>query len=151
LLLIESLVYGFTDKSIQTHYSNALSKVKAVLRSQQKEKLEMLNETIKLQKPECFNMNFEYLSVLQNAIAARNIIEIDYKNNKEEVSRRQAEAIGLVFYAFGWHLIAWCHLRKDYRDFKVARILKVRDTGMPFKKTSHIELNDYMKLLPVNY
>jgi predicted DNA-binding transcriptional regulator YafY len=151
LLLIESLVYGFTDKSIQTHYSNALNKVKAVLRSQQKEKLELLNETIKLQKPECFTMNFEYLSVLQNTIAARNIIEIDYKNNKEEVSRRQAEPIGLVFYAFGWHLIAWCHLRKDYRDFKVARILKVRDTGTPFKKTSHIELNDYMKLLPVNY
>ena len=151
LLLIESLVNGFTDKSIQSHYANALNKVKSVLRNQQKEKLEQLNDAIKLQKPECFNMNFEYLSLLQNAIAAKTIIELDYQNNKEEISRRKVEAIGLVFYAFGWHLIGWCHLRKDYRDFKVARILKLRDSGLAFEQDSHIELNDYMKLLPVNY
>ena len=151
LLLIESLVNGFTDKSIQSHYSNALNKVKAVLRGPQKEKLELLNETIRLQKPACFNLNFEYLSVLQNAIASQNIIEIDYKNNKEEISKRQAEPIGLVFYAFSWHLIAWCHTRQDYRDFKVARILRLRNTDQPFKKPSHIPLNDYMKLLPVDY
>jgi predicted DNA-binding transcriptional regulator YafY len=48
-------------------------------------------------------------------------------------------------------LVAWCHLRKDYRDFKVARILKLRNTGLPFSKEDHIELGTYMKQLPVNY
>lgn len=151
LLLIESLVYGFADRSIQTHYSNALNKVKAVLRGPQKEKLELLNETIKLQTPPCFTLNFEYLSALQNAIAGKTIIEIDYKNNKEEVSKRQAEPIGLVFYALSWHLIAWCHTRRDYRDFKVSRILRLRNTDLPFRQPSHIALDSYMKLLPVNY
>ena len=33
LLLMESIVQGFADKSIQTHYSNALDKVKAILRN----------------------------------------------------------------------------------------------------------------------
>jgi predicted DNA-binding transcriptional regulator YafY len=151
LLLTESLVYGFADRSIQTHYSNALNKVKAVLRGPQKEKLDLLNETIKLQTPACFTLNFEYLSTLQNAIAGKTIIEIDYKNNKEEVSRRQAEPIGLIFYAFSWHLIAWCHTRKDYRDFRVSRILRLRNTDLPFRQSSHIALDSYMKLLPVNY
>lgn len=151
LLLTESLVYGFTDKSIQTHYSNALNKVKAVLRSPQKEKLELLNETIKLQTPPCFTLNFDYLSVLQNAIGGKTIIEIDYKNSKEEVSRRQAEPIGLVFYAFSWHLIAWCHIRREYRDFKVARIMRLRNTDIPFTRSSHIALGEYMKSLPVDY
>ena len=67
------------------------------------------------------------------------------------MSKREVEPIGLVFYAFNWHLIAWCHMRNDYRDFKVTRILKVASQGRPFRKTDHIELNDYMKLLPVNY
>ena len=49
LLLMESLVYGFADKSIQMHYSNALNKIKSVLRNSQKEKLEILNNNIKLQ------------------------------------------------------------------------------------------------------
>jgi predicted DNA-binding transcriptional regulator YafY len=151
LLLTEALVYGFADKSIQTHYTNALNKVKSVLRGPQKEKLERLNDTILLQKPACFTLNFEYLTQLQDAIGNKTIVEIDYKNKKEEVSQRQVEAIGLVFYALNWHLIGWCHARTDYRDFKVSRILRVRNTGQAFSRVDHIPLNDYMKQLPVDY
>jgi predicted DNA-binding transcriptional regulator YafY len=151
LLLSESLVYGFADKSIRTHYSSALNKVKSVLRSSQKEKLDVLDESIKIQMHPNHVLNFEYLSVLQNVIAAKMIIEIEYKNLKEEVSKRQLEPIGLIFYAFNWHLIGWCHARKDYRDFKVARISRLRNTEMPFKNTTHIALSDYMKQLPVSW
>ena len=151
LLLIEALVNGFTDLSIQQHYGSALNKVKSVLRGQQKDRLELLNDKILLQAPSCFNMHFEYLPLLQNAIAGKTIIEIDYKNNKEEVSKRKGEPIGLIFYAMNWHVIAWCHLRKDYRDFRVSRILKITDTGVPFINPSHIELTSYLKELPVDY
>jgi predicted DNA-binding transcriptional regulator YafY len=148
---LESLVYGLTDKSIQTHYTNALNKVKAVLRSTQKEKLEFLNRNTRSQLPASLKNDYEYLSVLQNTISAKTILEFEYKNHKDETSKRQAEPIGLVFYAFNWHLIAWCKIRNDYRDFRVSRILNIRATEIPFSKTDHIELNDYMKMLPVNY
>lgn len=151
LLLMESIVYGFTDKSIQTHYSNALNKIKSVLKYTQKENIEFLQQQTKLQIPERLVNDYEYLSPLQSAISLKNIIEFDYKNNKEEISKRQAEPIGLIFYAFSWHLIAWCNLRNDYRDFKVSRILKIKNTELPFTRKDHINLNDYMKLLPVNY
>jgi predicted DNA-binding transcriptional regulator YafY len=151
LLLMEALVYGFADKSIQTHYSSALNKVKAVLRTPQKEKLEFLNNNIRLQVPPCFNQNFEYLSQVQDAISEKRIINLAYKNNNSEVSERQVEPIGLVFYALNWHLIAWCHLRQEYRDFRVSRILKIKSTGLPFRKSGHIDLNEYMKMLPVEY
>ena len=135
LLLMEGLVNSFADKSIKTNYSNLLNKVRTVLRSSQKENMELLDSKIKLQLPPCIINDFEYLTPLQNAITARTIVE----------------PIGLVFYAFNWHLIAWCHIRNDYRDFKISRILKVTSHGWPFRKTDHIELNDYMKLLPVSY
>ncbi|MEO6001276.1 MAG: YafY family protein [Chitinophagaceae bacterium] len=151
LMFMEAIAYGFSDKSIQTHYSNALTKVKTVLRASQKEKVEMLSNNIKMQIPACFRYDFEYMSVLQSAISSKITIEMEYKNNNHEISLRQAEPIGLVFYAFGWHLIAWCLIRKDYRDFKIARILRLKSTGSPFSKTDHIELNNYLKLLPVNY
>jgi len=57
LLLMEALVYGFADKSIQQHYSTALNKVKAVLGSQQKEKLAFLNNNIRLQIPACLQQD----------------------------------------------------------------------------------------------
>ena len=151
LLLMESVVYAFTDKSIQTHYTNAVEKIKAVLRHSQKEKLERLSQHIKLQLPSCFGNNYEYLSLLQNTISAKTIILFHYKNNKSEVSQRKVEPIGLIFYALAWHLIGWCHLRQDYRDFKVSRILKMNVTGAPFEKTDHVEIGDYMKSLPVDY
>jgi predicted DNA-binding transcriptional regulator YafY len=151
LLLMERFLDGFADKSINQHYTTALNKVKAVLRTAQKEKLESLNENIKLQLPERLNNDYGHLSVLQNAISARCIIELNYKNNKEEISNRAVEPIGLIFYAFNWHLIAWCHLRNEYRDFKVNNILNIKCTEIPFKKTEHMLLNDYMKMLPVNY
>lgn len=151
LLLMETMAYGFADKSIRTHYSSALNKVKAVLRNSQKEKLEFLNNNIKLQLHASINHDFDYLSILQMAISSKLIIEIEYKKSNDETSLRQVESIGLVFYAFNWHLIAWCHQRQDYRDFRVSRILKVKNTDMPFRKSDHIELNDYMKMLPVNY
>lgn len=151
LILMERFLAGFADKSITNHYTTALNKIKAVLKTSQKEKLESLNESIKLQLPDRLKNDFEYLSILQNAISAKCLIEINYKNNKEEISQREIEPIGLIFYAFSWHLIGWCHLRNDYRDFKVDRIINVKCTEIPFKKSTHMLLNEYMKLLPVNY
>lgn len=152
LLIMERLVSRFADKSIFTNYTSALNKVKAVLKHSQKEKLELLNESIKFQlHHELLNDEFDHLADLQNAISGQCIIEIDYQNNNKESSKRKVEAIGLIFYAYNWHLIAWCHLRKEYRDFRVSRIIKVRNLDVPFTKTNHMPVSEYMKLLPVNY
>lgn len=151
LLLIEGIVNGFTDRSIQKHYATALNKVKAVLPHTQKERLELLDHTIKSQLPDCFKNDYDYLSNLQQSISIKNIIVLDYTNMKNEVSKREVEPIGLVFYAMSWHLIAWCHKRNAYRDFKVSRILNVTNTEIPFTKTDHMPMDDYMKRVPVSY
>jgi len=151
LLLMETIVYGFADRSIVEHYSTALNKVKAVLRNSQKEKLEALNENIRMHLPQFVKNDFEFLSDIQDSISHKSILDIDYKNNKDEINHRQVEPIGLVFYAMNWHLIAWCHLRIQYRDFRVSRIIKLRNTGMPFRKPDHISLNDFMKIFSENY
>ena len=151
MLLMENMVYGFADRSVHKNYSGALNKIKVVLRSAQKEKLEILERNTKLQLPSCINNDFDYLTVLQNAISSRTIVEMEYQNNNNEISKRTVEPIGLIFYAFGWHVIAWCHVRKDYRDFKIVRILKLKNTDQPFTKADHLSAGEYMKLLPVSY
>ncbi len=151
LLLMENLIAGFADRSIQKHYSNALNKVKSVLRGPQKEKIEALSNNIRYQVPKQIISHTEYLSVLQEAVSSRHTIEIEYTKESGEVSKRQAEPIGLIFYAFSWHLIAWCHLRQEYRDFRVSRITTLRNTCAPFKKQEHLPLSEFMKKLPVDY
>src|SRR6478672_1915917 len=78
LLLSQSLVMGFADKSIQSHYATALNKVKTILRSGEKEKLEVLDNSIFMQMHPNLALNMEYMSPLQNAISARTVIELNY-------------------------------------------------------------------------
>jgi len=151
LLLMESIVSGFADKSIHQHYAAALTKVKAVLRSSQKDSVERLASNIKFQAPPCFIQHYDYLATIQQAIGQQQVLEIEYTNLRKEVSKRKAEPIGLVFYAFSWHLIGWCHNKKDYRDFKVARILRLRCTQEDFTLKKHMAMNEYIKRLPVDY
>jgi len=149
LLLSESLVAGFADKTTQVHFATALTKVKTVLKTSQKEKIEHLSESIKLQVPRRVSPEFDFLSTIQEAISSALQLEVHYKNIKEELSFRSIEPIGLVFYAFNWHMIAWCHKRSEYRDFKISRIGKLTLTQKAFTKDKHIRLGEYQ--LPVDY
>ncbi len=151
LLLMETMVYGFADRSVGHHYSAALTKIKAVLRTRQKEELDQLSRHMILQLPQCIEPATAYLSELQSAISSRTVLEISYTDLKARSTLRKIEPIGLIFYAFSWHLIAWCHLRGDYRDFRVSRILGIRNLQTPFTVQDHMELKDYLKNLPVGY
>ncbi|MBX2924019.1 MAG: YafY family transcriptional regulator [Chitinophagaceae bacterium] len=151
LILMESIAGRFADQSIRQHYESALNKVKSVLRSSQKEKAEQLSAQIRAVNCKYAGSDFAYLSPIQNAIASQIILDIEYQNNRDEVSSRSVEPVGLIFYAFNWHMIAWCWWRNEYRDFRVSRILKLHYTHTPFRRQEHVDLNEYMKMLPVNY
>lgn len=149
LLLSQSLVNGFGDKSIQTFFDQALTKIRAVLKQVDKEKMEQLDQRIKLQLPKRLVPEFDYITVIQEAILEQKQLHLAYKNFSEEVSERMIEPIGLIFYAFSWHVIAYCHLRNAYRDFKIERIQTLKESQKAFEIKQHIQLNDYQ--LPVNY
>jgi len=149
LLLSQTLVGGFTDQTIQQDFSSAMTKIRSVLRQIDKEKLSILESGIKMQLPRRLDAEFDYLSRIQRAITEQVQVNIGYENLKQEVSTRLVEPIGLVFYAFSWHMIAYCHLRKDYRDFKITRIKSIQLTQESFKVKKHIPLGEYE--LPVDY
>lgn len=146
-MLMEKIIYGFADKSIYAHYATALNKVKAVLRSPEKDRFEQLSDRIKVQLSEHFPGNFDYLAALQSAISNKHKLEVEYRNNGGVTTLRQLEPIGLVFYGSGWHCIAWCHLRNEYRDFKVVHIQRLKTTDLPFSRDQHITINEYIASL----
>jgi len=150
ILLMEQVVNAFTDKSVQKNYSAALNKIKAVMTGAQKDKLERLAGATKAQYPMRLKNDFEYITLLQNAVTSGMVVEMEYKNARDESSKRLVEPIGLVFYAFAWHLIAWCNLRNEYRDFKIERILRLRETGRAAER-KHIALQEYINKIPVAY
>lgn len=150
LSLAEPLVVRFSDKSVQQHFGSALSKIKMVLGRTQRESMEQSMEQAAHFVPDRYAHlmpSTDYLTPLQNAIVGKNIVRLDYLNANDETSTREVEPIGLTFYSLNWHLIAWCHLRQGYRDFRTSRIQTLRVTMQPFLKKDHLALNEYLENL----
>lgn len=144
LVLMETLAEKYGDSSIQKAYSSALAKVKAVMRTSQKAKLEQLHSQIKVYKAPDETQRAQYLSVIQKAIVEKTVVEICYRNKQGKESIREIEPIGLTYYGLDWHIIAWCWLRHSYRDFKCCNVLRLHDKQTPFKKTEHIDVTAYI-------
>ncbi|PHN04712.1 helix-turn-helix transcriptional regulator [Flavilitoribacter nigricans] len=148
LALMEPIVQRFADRSIQQHFDTALNKIKMVLSTTQREQLEEIQQHTAHYLPEVFTQyipNTYYLTTIQKAIIERTVLKIDYENNQGEKSSREVEPIGLTFYSLNWHLIGWCHLRQDYRDFRTSRILQLKSTIIPFRKSDHLSLHEYLR------
>jgi len=148
LSLAEPLIVRFADQSVQKHFGSALSKIKMVLGRSQREIMDLSQATSAHFIPDNYLHlipSTDYLSPLQSAIVNKTIVRIQYQNLQEEQSIREVEPIGLTFYSLNWHLIAWCHTRQDYRDFRISRIEKLNITLQPFRKTDHIALNEYLR------
>lgn len=150
LSLAEPLVIRFADKSVQQHYGSALSKIRMVLGRMQQERLDHTRRQTAHFIPDHYAHlmpSTDYLVPIQNAIAECRIVRMVYINQQEEESIREVEPIGLTFYSLNWHLIAWCHLRGEYRDFRTSRIRQLVVKMQPFRKTDHISLEEYLDSL----
>jgi predicted DNA-binding transcriptional regulator YafY len=144
LVLLEAIAAALADTSIQAHCATALHKVKAVLRTPEKDRLEQFTSRIELHVPEYAQGAADYLAPLQSAIASRHIVEMAYCDKEGIASQRRVEPIGLAFYNFAWHLVGWCHLRQDYRDFRLTRIQQLTATTVPFSRPQHLTLTEYI-------
>ena len=150
LLLGAKLAEQFTDGSIKRHFHAALFKIKAVLRSPDKEYVDSLTEHIEILSrfPTDNDSPQQYLSVLQQAVVHKKIVQLHYRSNaREEVTRRRVEPIGLLHYGNAWHLIGWCHLRTDYRDFRLTRMLGIILEDATFDPGTHPSIKEYIETL----
>ena len=53
--------------------------------------------------------------------------------------------IGLFLSQHRWHLIAWCRLRQDYRDFRADRIKSMRVLEDTFSRERRMSLQEYLE------
>jgi len=148
LLLGAKLAEQFTDGSVKRHFNAALFKIKAVLRGPDKDYVDTLTEHVEIlirNTPDKESPQ-QYLSQLQQAVVHKYIVHLQYRSNmKEETTRRAVEPIGLLYYGSAWHLIGWCQLRGDYRDFRVSRMLSVTLDERTFDPGAHPSIQQYIE------
>lgn len=154
LLLGAKLIERFSDSSVKEHFDASLYKIKSVLKTQDKDYLNTLDAHIEVldrnhRIREGFPDNF--LSDIQSVVGKNKVIHIHYHSGyKNEITSRLIEPIGLCFYGANWHLIAYCQLRKDYRDFRIDRIKKTEMTNIIFDSGRHDSLQNLLQKIVVS-
>ncbi len=143
LITAQHLVNQSNDSSFIYDFEEALTKIKSVFRDSIQQKSELLHHKIHVFDNKFENISSNALSEIQLAITNFNFVEINYqKANDRNISFRKIEPCAIYSTFQKWILIAWCHLRKDYRSFRIDRIQHFKI--LPEKFEDHkFNLQDY--------
>lgn len=147
LITAEQLVLKNSDTSFIKNYQDALIKVKAVLRSNTKEKARILAERIVYRNNTSQNTNSHYLSIIQLAITNFTSVRIAYISQEGVTSQRVIEPFALYNTQENWVLIAYCRLRKENRSFRLDRIQSLETLTETFEpqNTTLLEFFESMR------
>lgn len=125
LITAEQLVLKNKDASFIKDYSEAIEKVKAVLKYSQKDKVNLLSERTRFNQNLNRERNSNNLSELQFALTNFRLVNIDYINADEKTTSRIIEPFALLS-TENWLLVAYCQLREEFRFFRLDRIKKLQ-------------------------
>lgn len=125
LVTAEQLIRRNKDQSLVEHYSNAVAKVKAILRNSQKEETDLLSKRIVFSTNYMEQRTSNLLMTVQSTISKRNLLEIEYQSLKDKTSIRMIEPFAVYSTQENWLLIAFCRLRTEFRVFRLDRISKL--------------------------
>ena len=144
LITAEKLVLQKNEKSLSKNYQEALLKIKAVLRNQQKEKIELLESRIGADNKYTINPKSDYLAKIQTAITDFFQLHIIYKSiYKNEITKRNVKPLALYFTENDWILIGFCMLRNGIREFRLDKIEQLQLTQEKFEHFKDFDLSKY--------
>jgi len=122
LILAEQLVLNNKDASFIKDFTEAIGKIKAVLRYNEKHKVNLLAERTRYSQNVNRERTSNNLSTLQFALTNFLQVQIEYLNEEGKTSSRIIEPFALLSTQENWLLVAWCQLRSDFRYFRLDRI-----------------------------
>lgn len=142
----EKLMQKFTDKELGENYASAMFKLKAVLRSSEKELVEEIESKVLVRNPrELYNHKApNALASIFRSVGEKIKVRLSYEAiSADEPSERTIEPVGVFHENGNWYIYGYCHLRKDYRQFRTDRIHGITLTEEKFD-LEHAALESYL-------
>ncbi len=142
-----ALVDSLTDPAMQQQMKNALLKVSSVLPQEQSDSLHKLTCTTTLYQKGSSSHDHHTVDIpqLQQALVEMRIVSLTYQDSSGNESKRLVEPLEMVHYLEKWHLLAWCRLREDFRDFRLDRVVEIEPLDKCFPLREHQSMSDYLQ------
>lgn len=74
------------------------------------------------------------IEVINKAIDENSSLDIKYVDRYEIQSERRFDPYSIALKEGVWYTYGWCHIRKDFRLFKLSRIISIKTTDETFEK-----------------
>ncbi|MCA0870584.1 YafY family transcriptional regulator [Seohaeicola saemankumensis] len=75
------------------------------------------------------------VAALRHATWEETAVEFAYRDAQGAASHRRVDPLGIVYFDRASILVAWCHLRQDFRPFRLDRMADLRVTEQSFRPT----------------
>ena len=124
---LEAITYGLAllgqrgDRSMQKDARSAMRKIENVLPASLRNPT--VPGTVHFSRDDVRTANLE---IVRSAIRDSHYLKLVYETADGDVSQRTILPLALIFFASVTVTAAWCDLRKDFRHFRIDRILSVK-------------------------
>ncbi len=125
LITAQQLVLKNKDQSFIENYTDAIVKIKSVLKHSQKGKASLLADRIYFEENRKDEKSSNNLMSIQSAITGFQLLEIDYLSTSGNTTTRTIEPFAFYNNNGNWLLIAFCRLRNEFRTFRIDSIKKI--------------------------
>lgn len=151
LITAEQLVLKNKDASFVKEYSEAINKIKSVLRSNTKDKASLLANRIVFRINQEHDRTSNYLSTVQLALTNYHLIKIKYHSPEtDQTTVRTVEPFAIYNTQDNWILIAFCRLRNDFRAFRLDRIHQLETLAENFEP-HQMSMQEYFEICRAKY
>lgn len=143
LLLGSDFVADNFDLEYQSAAQSASRKIESVLPPALREEVHEMQGSVRfISSP---GGNVETVKLLRRAIVERKTVRFRYfarqrTENSSSESKREVDPYGLVYFNRAWYLSAYCHLRRDRRNFRLDRIENFSLTDKTFQRPPNFKL-----------
>ncbi len=147
LIFGEKMIARTKDTSLIREFNKATEKIRSVLRHSEREKADFLANRTIIGKNWQEERTSNYLSEIQQALTNFQVLQLTYqKEGDERTTTRQVEPFAIYHNTEeNWVLIAWCRLRKAFRNFRIDRIQQL--TSLPEAFPPHqMTLDEYVEI-----
>lgn len=84
-----------------------------------------------------------FFAMIERACADQVSLDLEYETIEHGLTSRRVDPYFIVFRGRAFYVVAYCHIRKDFRTFRIERVRSVKTTSTPFTRRRGVNASDY--------